>query len=69
MQKDWLQQRNKSNKRFEYYDVRLLTEYVGCKVERNEDSFKFTPPVLLQRFVNEFGCKREHKTYLQNQVK
>jgi len=44
--------------RFEYDDVGLLTEYVVCKMERNEDFIKFTQPVLLQSLVDEFGCKK-----------
>jgi len=44
--------------RFECDDVGFLTEYVGCKVQRNMDSIKFTQPVLLQSFVDEFGCKK-----------
>ena len=49
--------------RFECDDVGLLAEYVGCKVERNEDFIK------LRRFVDEFGYKKERITYLLNRVK
>ena len=42
--------------RFECDDVGDLDEYIGCKLERNvEDGWvKFTQPVLLQSFEDEF---------------
>ena len=33
-----------------------LTEYVGCRVDRNKNSIKFTQQVLLQNFEDKFGC-------------
>ena len=42
--------------RFDCDDVGTLTEYVGCRVDRNKNSIKFTQPVLLQSFEDEFGC-------------
>ena len=36
-------------------DVGELNEYVGCKIERTNDSMKFTQPVLLQSFKDEFA--------------
>jgi hypothetical protein len=30
---------------------------VGCKIERTEDYVKFTQPVLLQSFVDEFNME------------
>jgi len=35
-------------------DVRLLNEYVGCKIECDEKLIRF---VLLQSFEDEFKCK------------
>jgi hypothetical protein len=35
-------------------DVGELTEYVGCKIERDKDSIRLTQPVLLQSFEDEF---------------
>ena len=40
--------------RFDCDDVGELKEYVGCKIERNEDSIRFTQPVLIQSFTDEF---------------
>jgi len=50
--------KERMKQRFECDDVELLTDYVGCKVERNEDSIKFTQPVLLRSSVDEFVCKK-----------
>jgi len=33
-----------------------LHEYVGCKIVRSEKSIRFTQPVLLQSFEDEFQC-------------
>jgi len=33
-------------------------EYVKWEVERSEELIKFTQPMLLQSFVDEFGCKK-----------
>ena len=43
-------------KRFDCDDVGDVKEYVGCKLERDDEerSFKFTQPVLLQSFEDEF---------------
>ena len=43
--------------RFDCNDVGLLNEYVGCKIEQDENSIRFTQPVLLQSFEDEFKCK------------
>jgi hypothetical protein len=39
---------------FKCDNVGVMTEFIGCKVERNNDSIKLTQPVLLQSFVDEF---------------
>ena len=31
-------------------------EYVGCKVDRTESIIRFTQPVKIQRFLDEFQC-------------
>ena len=36
-------------------DLGELKEYVGCKVDRTEEWIRFTQPVKVQRFVDEFG--------------
>ena len=41
---------------FECDDGGKLTEYVGCRVDRNKNFIKFTQAVLLQSFEEEFGC-------------
>jgi len=40
--------------RFECDDCGEMREYVGCKIERTGRKLKFTQPVLLQSFVDEF---------------
>ena len=49
--------------RFEYEDVGDVDEYVGCKIVRNyhEKYFKFTQPVMIQSFKDEYDTK-ETKT-------
>jgi len=41
---------------FDCDDLGALTEYVGCRVDRNKNSIKIAKPVLLQSFEDEFGC-------------
>ena len=41
-------------KRFNCDDVGEVKEYVGCKLNWDEQSIKFTQPVLLQSFSDEF---------------
>ena len=40
--------------RFECEDCGEITEYIGCKIEREGRKLKFTQLVLLQSFSNEF---------------
>ena len=42
--------------RFEYEDVGDIVEYVGCKIDidRENQTIKFTQPVLLQSYEDEF---------------
>ena len=42
-------------------DTGELSEYVGCKIERDKDSIKITQPVLLQSFKDEFDIPDELK--------
>ena len=51
-----LENKEQVKKYFECDDIGFLEEYVGCKVERNKNevSVKFTQPVLLQSFEDEF---------------
>jgi len=38
-------------------DLGELKEYVGCKVDRTERIIRFTQPVKVQRFTDEFHCQ------------
>jgi hypothetical protein len=52
--------------RFECKDCGDLEEYVGCTVVRTENSLKFTQPVLMQSYSNEFKLPtRSYKTPVQ----
>jgi len=42
--------------RFDCDEVGELTEYIGCKLHRDDESIKMTQPVLLQSFKEEFGA-------------
>jgi hypothetical protein len=35
-----------------------LNEYVGCKIDRGEDFDKFTQPVLIQSYEDEFDLNK-----------
>ena len=49
-----LKEKEELLKHFDCDDIGELNEYVGCKIERTEDSFKLTQPVLLQSYQDEF---------------
>jgi hypothetical protein len=40
--------------RFDCDDLGELNEYVACKIDRNEDYVKFTQPVLIQSYEDDF---------------
>jgi hypothetical protein len=48
---------------FECDDLGELNEYVGCKIDRNEDSVKFTQPVLIQSYENEFELNNTQQVF------
>jgi len=50
--------------RFDCDDLGELDEYLGCKIERGEDYFRITQPVLLQSFIDEFGVSSASRTRL-----
>ncbi len=55
-----------SMERFDCKDCGDLEEYVGCKIVRIENSLKFTQPVLMQHYSNEFKLPtRSYKTPAQ----
>jgi hypothetical protein len=49
--------------RFECYDLGELNESVGCKIDRNEDSVKFTQPVLIQSYEDEFDLNKTRQVF------
>jgi hypothetical protein len=49
--------------RFECDDLGELNEYVGCKIDRNEDSVKFTQPVLIQSYEDEFDLNKTRQVF------
>ena len=40
---------------FDCDEVGELMEFVGCKLDRTDDSLQITQPVLMQSFVDEFA--------------
>jgi hypothetical protein len=46
--------------KFDCDDIGEITEYVGCKVERTVEYVRFTQPVLLQSYVDEFSIESGH---------
>jgi hypothetical protein len=49
--------------RFECDDLGELNEYVGCKIDRNEDYVKFTQPVLIQSYEDEFDLHKSRQVF------
>jgi hypothetical protein len=49
--------------RFECDDLGELNEYVGCKIDRDEDSVKFTQPVLIQSYEDEFELNKTRQVF------
>ncbi len=49
---------------FDCDDIGDLTEYIGCKIDRNDKEgwMKLTQPVLMQSFVDEFGITKDGDT-------
>jgi len=46
--------RNQMKELFDCDDVGDMNEYVGCKIEKGNGTFKFTQPVMVQSFEDEF---------------
>jgi hypothetical protein len=44
--------------RFECDDLGELNEHVGCKIDIHKDSVKFTQPVLIQSYEDEFDLNK-----------
>jgi hypothetical protein len=40
-----------------------LNEYVGCKIDIDEDSVKFTQPVLIQSYEDEFELNKTRQVF------
>jgi hypothetical protein len=49
--------------RFECDDLGELNQYVGCNIDRNEDSVKFTQPVLIQSYEDEFDLNKTRQVF------
>jgi hypothetical protein len=49
--------------RFECDDLGELNEYGGCKIDINEDSVRFTQPVLLQSYEDEFDLNKTRQVF------
>jgi hypothetical protein len=49
--------------RFGCDDLGELNEYVGCKIDRNEDSVKFTQPVMIQNYEDEFDLNKTRQVF------
>ena len=50
------------NQLFECDDIGDMEEYVGCKIDKEEGSIKFTQPVMLQSFKDEFDLENQRET-------
>ena len=61
--------KNEFLKHFDCDDIGEFTEYVGCKIDRNKHSIKFTQPVLLQSFKDKFELPNEYMKHQLKQVK
>jgi hypothetical protein len=46
-------------KEFECDKLGRLKEYVGCKIDCNEEKIKIMQPVLIQSFIDEFALPGE----------
>ena len=63
-------QTKKLKERFDIDDIEELKEYLGCKIKLNhqEQSLKFTQPVLLQSFKDKFELSQKKPTMHFHQV-
>ena len=57
------EEKEKLKEHFNCEDIGEVKEYVGCKVDidYNKRSVKFTQPVTIQSFIDEFGIKDNDK--------
>jgi hypothetical protein len=55
--------KEKMKSRFDCDDLGELNEYMGCKIDRNEDSLKFTQPVLIQSYEDEFEFNKTRQVF------
>jgi hypothetical protein len=49
--------------RFECDDIGEVNEYVGCKIDRGEYFVKFTQPVLIQSYEDEFELNKTRSVF------
>jgi hypothetical protein len=52
--------------RFDCKDCGDIEEYVGCKIVRTKNSLKFTQPVLMQSYNDEFELPK--KSYRKDNI-
>ena len=54
--------RTEMNQLFECDDIGEIDEYVGCKIDKSESGTRFTQPVMLQSFEDEFNLENVRET-------
>ena len=54
--------RAEMNQLFECNDIGDIDEYVGCKIDKSESGIRFTQPVMLQSFEDEFNLENVRET-------
>jgi hypothetical protein len=57
--RDILQSKSQIMQYFECHDVGYTEEYVGCKIEVSDKKVKFTQPVLVKSFRDEFDAEEK----------
>jgi hypothetical protein len=55
--------KEKMKSRFDCDDLGELNEYVSCEIDRGEDFVKFTQPVLLQSYEDEFEFNKTRSVF------
>jgi len=59
---DVAESRREMNKLFECDAIDNINEYVGCKINTEDGSIRFTQPVILQLFDDKFDLSGVHET-------
>jgi len=61
MDDDVEESQKEMNQLFECDDIGDMEEYVGCKINKSEGSIKFTQPVMLQSFKDDFDLENQRE--------